>query len=68
MLWDRARERGDAREDLSIDDVIDILFGPLIFRLLTDHLGLTEENAIRLAETALSGLLRPESTEPTSRS
>jgi AcrR family transcriptional regulator len=59
QLWDRARERGDVYLSLSIDDVIDILFGPLIFRLLTGHLDLTEENATRLAETALAGLLRP---------
>jgi AcrR family transcriptional regulator len=58
-LWDRARERGDVDPDISVDDVIDILFGPLIFRLLTDHLDLTEENATRLAKTALAGLLRP---------
>jgi AcrR family transcriptional regulator len=58
-LWDRARARGDVDPDISTDDVIDILFGPLIFRLLTDHLDLTEENATRLAETALAGLLRP---------
>ena len=59
QLWDRARERGDVDPDISIDDVIDLLFGPLIFRLLTGHLDLTEENATRLAETALAGLLRP---------
>lgn len=58
QLWDRARERGDVDPDLSIDDVIDILFGPLIFRLLTGHLDLTEANATRLAQTALAGLLR----------
>ena len=60
-LWDRARERGDVDPDIRVDDVIDIAFGPLIFRLLTGHLELCEENATRLAETALAGLLRPSS-------
>jgi AcrR family transcriptional regulator len=59
-LWARARERDDVDPSLSIDDVVDILLGPLVFRLLTGHVELTEENATRLAETALAGLLRPE--------
>lgn len=67
-LWDRARERGDVDPGISIDDVVDLLLGPLIFRLLTGHLDLTGENATRLAETALTGLLRPGSRpEPPER-
>ncbi|OCB11167.1 hypothetical protein A5717_20905 [Mycolicibacterium porcinum] len=56
-LWQRGVDRGDADADIAIDDVIDILFGPLIFRRLSDHYALTEEHARRLARTALSGLL-----------
>ncbi|MGW4096340.1 TetR-like C-terminal domain-containing protein [Mycobacterium sp. NPDC004974] len=56
-LWQRGVERGDADADIAIDDVIDILFGPLIFRRMTGHCVLTEENARRLARTALRGLL-----------
>jgi hypothetical protein len=37
----------------------DILFGPLIFRLLSGHAPLTEELAVRIAEAALNGLLVP---------
>lgn len=56
-LWQRGVERGDADADVAIDDVIDILFGPLIFRRMTGHCALTEEHARRLAATALRGLL-----------
>ncbi len=56
-LWQRGLERGDADPRLAIDDVIDILFGPLIFRRMSGHCALTEEHARRLARTALSGLL-----------
>lgn len=56
-LWQRGVDRGDADADVAIDDVIDILFGPLIFRRLSGHYALTEEHARRLAETALRGLL-----------
>ncbi|WP_242671539.1 TetR/AcrR family transcriptional regulator [Mycobacterium syngnathidarum] len=57
-LWQRGVARGDADAAIAIDDVIDILFGPLIFRRLTGHCALTEAHARRLAETALQGLMR----------
>lgn len=56
-LWQRGVDRGDANADIAIDDVIDILFGPLIFRRMTGHCALTEGHARRLAETALRGLV-----------
>jgi hypothetical protein len=57
-LWQRAVDRGDASPDTDVDDVIDILFGPLIFRRLTGHYDLTDEHAEKLARTALDGLMR----------
>ena len=56
-LWQRGIERRDVNPDLAIADVIDILFGPLIFRRMTGHYALTEEHARRLAETAVPALL-----------
>jgi AcrR family transcriptional regulator len=56
-LWQRALDRGDVDPDLAVDDVIDVLFGPLIFRRLTGHYDLTDAAAVRLAHTALHGLL-----------
>jgi len=56
-LWQRAADRGEVDATLDINDVIDILFGPLIFRRMTGHYTLTEEHARRLAEAALRGLL-----------
>jgi AcrR family transcriptional regulator len=58
-LWRRAVDRGDASPDTDIDDVIDLLFGPLVFRRLTGHYGLTDAHAEKLARTALDGLMRP---------
>ena len=56
-LWRRGVDRGEADAGTAIDDVIDILFGPLIFRRMTGHYPLTEEHARQLAATALRGLL-----------
>ncbi|PJJ63849.1 TetR/AcrR family transcriptional regulator [Compostimonas suwonensis] len=56
-LWQRGIDRGDADPSIPIDDVIDVLFGPLVFRRLTGHYALTDEHARTLAQTALAGLL-----------
>jgi Tetracyclin repressor-like, C-terminal domain len=56
-LWQRALDRGDADASVPVDDVIEILFGPLIFRRLTGHYALTDEHARALADAALDGLL-----------
>lgn len=56
-LWQRGVQRGDADPSADIDDVIDILFGPLIFRRLTGHYELSDAHAARLARSALRGLM-----------
>ncbi|MGB3473400.1 MAG: TetR/AcrR family transcriptional regulator [Mycobacterium sp.] len=58
-LWKRGISRGDVDADIAIDDVIDLLFGPLIFRRMSGHCPLTEEHARRLAEVALRSALAP---------
>lgn len=58
-LWQRGVSRGDVDADIAIDDVIDLLFGPLIFRRMSGHCTLTEEHARRLADVALRSALAP---------
>jgi AcrR family transcriptional regulator len=57
-LWQRGVQRGDVRPGVDVDTATDLLFGPLVFRLLTGHLPLTDEAAGELAAAALHGLLR----------
>lgn len=57
-LWQRGLERGDVRPEVDPETAIDLLFGPLAYRLLTGHLPLTEDGADALADAALSGLLK----------
>jgi Tetracyclin repressor-like, C-terminal domain len=45
------------RSDVDVEVAQDILFGPLIFRLLSGHAPLTEEQAAQIADAALNGLL-----------
>jgi len=58
-LWARAVERGDARPGVDVNDVIDTLFGALLFRLLIGHQPLSAEAAASLADVALRGTLLP---------
>jgi AcrR family transcriptional regulator len=56
-LWRRALDRGEVDPSISADTATDLLFGPLIFRLLTGHAPLDEAEADAFADAALSGLL-----------
>lgn len=61
-LWERGVDRGDVRPDVNSDTATDLLFGPLIFRLMAGHLPLTDEAAAALASAALHGLLAEKET------
>jgi len=57
VLWRRAAERGEVREEVDVETAIDLLFGPLVFRLLSGHVPLGRREAEAVAEAALGGLL-----------
>lgn len=56
-LWDRAAAAGLTRPGVDAEVATDILFGPLIFRLMTGHAELSDGNASAIARAALDGLL-----------
>jgi AcrR family transcriptional regulator len=53
----RARERGQIRRDVDLDAAIDVVYGPLYYRLLLRHQPLTPATARRIADHALAGLV-----------
>lgn len=57
-LWQRGVDRGEVKPGITAGTATDVLFGPLIFRLLTGHAPLTDEEAARIAVATLDGLLR----------
>jgi AcrR family transcriptional regulator len=59
LLWDRLTVQGRARPGITAETATDILFGPLIFRLMTGHAQLDEEQADAISTAALGGLLVP---------
>lgn len=56
-LWRRALERGEVDAEIDVEVAIDVLFGPLIFRLLSGHAPLNQAEAEAIAAAALHGLL-----------
>jgi AcrR family transcriptional regulator len=56
-LWSRAVARGEVRPDLDPDIAIDLLFGPVMWRLISGHRPLTEDEADKITDAALTGLL-----------
>jgi AcrR family transcriptional regulator len=59
VLWQRGVERGDVRREVDADTATDLLFGPLVLRLMAGHLPLTDEATAALADAALHGLTGP---------
>jgi AcrR family transcriptional regulator len=51
-IWDRGVDRGEIVPDVDIDMAMDIVYGPMIFRLLAGHGELNDDEAAQLAYAA----------------
>jgi len=56
-LWQRAIDRGEVDVEIDVETAADLLFGPLIFRLICGHAPLRAAEADALTLAALHGLL-----------
>jgi AcrR family transcriptional regulator len=61
VMWQRAVARGEARADITPDVAIDVLFSPIIYRLLVRHAPIDPQAAAAIADAVLGGLLAPAS-------
>jgi AcrR family transcriptional regulator len=57
QLWNRAVARREVRQDVDPDIAMDLLFGPVMWRLISGHRPLNEDEADKITDAALSGLL-----------
>ena len=55
-LLRRAMQAGELRADLAVDVALDLLYGPLFFRLLIGHAALDERFTDRVVDEALRGM------------
>ena len=57
QLWNHAVSRGEVRKDIDPDIAMDLLFGPVMWRLMSGRGPLTEDEAEKITDGALNGLL-----------
>src|SRR5262245_39855253 len=55
-MWERGVARGELRADIDAGTVIDLLFGPIVYRLMTEHGPLNDAAAETLVEAVFSGI------------
>jgi AcrR family transcriptional regulator len=60
----RGIERGELREDLDVSATIDLLYGPLWYRLLLRHAPLSPSFADAVVQSVLPGIRHPEARLP----
>ena len=56
LIFDRAIARGEIRADIDIDIAIDLLFAPMVYRLLAGHMPVDENFARTLVRTVFDGI------------
>jgi AcrR family transcriptional regulator len=56
VMWQRGVDRGDIREGLDVEVVLDLIYGPVIFRLLAGHGPLNDREAASIVATVFSGI------------
>src|ERR1700677_3086524 len=55
-IWKRGVARGDFRDDVDADVAMDMIFAPIVYRLLAGHAPLSRSLAESLGNAALGGL------------
>jgi AcrR family transcriptional regulator len=56
-MWKRGVERGEFRDDVDVDVAMDMLFAPIIYRLLAGHAPLSPSLAKKIQDAAFTGLI-----------
>jgi AcrR family transcriptional regulator len=58
IMWQRGVERGEVRDEVDSEIVLDLIYGPMIFRLLVGHGSLSNEEASSMVKAVFRGLHR----------
>jgi AcrR family transcriptional regulator len=56
VMWRRGVDRGEIRGEIDGDVALDLIYGPMIFRLLTGHSPLNDAQAEAMVDAAFHGL------------
>ncbi len=56
VMWERGIERGELDSSIDIDIAMDLVYGPVMFRIMTGHAPLNDREAKAIVEAAFAGL------------
>lgn len=56
VIWDRAVRRGEVNEKIDVEIAMDLIYGPAIFRLFTNHAPLNHSIAEQIVNTVFYGM------------
>lgn len=59
VMWRRGVDRGEIRDDVDSDMVLDLIYGPMIFRLLAGHGSLSPAESEAIVRAIFGGIRRP---------
>jgi AcrR family transcriptional regulator len=59
VMWQRGVDRGEIRKEIDSEIVLDLIYGPMIFRLLAGHGSMNESESEAVVEAVFNGLKRP---------
>jgi hypothetical protein len=58
VIWHRGVARGEVRADIDSEIVLDLIYGPIIYRLLVGHAPLNAKEAKTLVSAVFVGIQR----------
>lgn len=67
VMWRRGVDRGEISEEIGSEIVLDLIYGPMIFRLLAGHGSLGEQESEAMVRAVFRGVRRPENRQSSSQ-
>ena len=64
VMWRRGVDRGEIREEIDGEIVLDLIYGPMIFRLLAGHGSISDRESEAVVEAVFGGVRRPQYRRP----
>jgi AcrR family transcriptional regulator len=59
VMWQRGVDRGEIRREIDAEIVLDLVYGPMVFRLLAGHGALSDCESEAMIDAIFGGLRRP---------
>jgi AcrR family transcriptional regulator len=60
VMWRRGVDRGEIRKEIDSEIVLDLIYGPMVFRLLAGHGSLNDRESEAMIDAIFGGLRHPD--------